>query len=157
MTPRQKIELRQSELRKQVNDMLTVEQDKRGDDFETEMAKRVGELRSLETELQAAIIAEPPVTETRNDDSPEGRELRELRAAVQFERYIASALTLRPVDGAEREYNEHRSIPDGWFPLELLAGPLETRAKRTETRRAIREHGLTGCSTARRRTGSASR
>ena len=127
MTPRQKIELRQSELRKAVNDMLAVEQEKRGETFEADMAKTVGELRSLETELQAAIVAEPPVHEERSD-TPEGRELRELRNAVSFERYIRSAMTLRPVEGAEREYNEHRGIADGWFPLELLAP--EVRASR---------------------------
>ena len=128
MTPRQKIELRQSELRKAINDMLAVEPEKRGETFEADMAKTVGELRSLETELQAAIVAEPPVQETRNDDTPEGREMRELRERVDFGDYVQAALSLRSVDGAARELNAALGIAENKFPLELLA--LEKRAKR---------------------------
>ena len=45
MTARQKIELRQSALRKQVGEMLAVEAEARVDTFEADLAKATAELR----------------------------------------------------------------------------------------------------------------
>ena len=128
MTNRQKIELRMSALRKSVNELLATETETRADTFESDLAKATNELRALETELQAAILAEPePVTtETRNDDA-EGRELRALQDRVEFGDYVRAAMSLRSADGAARELNAAMGIPEGRFPLQLLA-PMERRA-----------------------------
>ena len=129
MTRTQKVQLRQAEIRKQLGAMLDVPPETRSETHETDLAKLTLELRSLEGELAAAILAEPePVTtETRNDDA-EGREIRQLEGRVQFGSYVQAALSQRSVDGAELEWNQHLGMQSHQFPLALLS--REVRAKR---------------------------
>ena len=78
--------------------------------------------------LMIADDGKPTIVDTV---SSEGRELVELRSGVDFGRYVAAAMSGNGVgDGAEREYNQHLGIADNYFPMELLSGKYEERAKR---------------------------
>ena len=131
MTRTQKIQLRQAELRQKLGALLDVPAETRSETHESDTAKITNELRSLEGELAAAILAEPEPTtiETRNDDDPEARELRTLRARVEFGDYVQAALSMRSVDGAPRELNAALGIAENRFPLEMLVN-MERRALR---------------------------
>ena len=118
MTNRQRIELRQ----------LAVEAEQRAETWEADLEKLTKELRSLEPQLQAAILAEPEPEPRETRENSEEREIRELRERVDMGRYVRAALSLRSVDGAELEYNQHRGFEENQFPLELLAP--EVRAAR---------------------------
>ena len=96
------------------------------------MGKLTKEIRSLETDVGAAIAAgDDKVEEVATKDTPEGKEYRELRSSVDFGRYVSAAMGGHGVtNGPELELNQHLKIQDGYFPMELLAGKLETRALR---------------------------
>ena len=103
----------------------------RTDTYADDLGKLTKEVRSLETDVGAAIAAgDDEVVEKATKDTPEGKEYRELRAGVDFGRYVSAAMGGHGVtNGAELELNQHLKIADGYFPMELLAGNLETRAK----------------------------
>ena len=96
------------------------------------------ELDSLKTEYidvdgkRAALMIAGDGKQTIVDTaSSEGRELMELRSKVEFSKYVAAAMSGNGVgDGPEHEYNQHLGIADNYFPLALLAGKYEERAKR---------------------------
>ena len=97
----------------------------------------------LERQLRAATVAvETEETEQRAagaaGDAPAGdaedRERAELRGKSRMGRYVAAAIEMRSVDGAEAELNAASGIAGNRFPLELLAPP-ERRAA-TEDRAA---------------------
>ena len=131
----QKLQLRQSDVRVDIGKLLdTVEAD-RTDTYADDLAKLTKEIRSLETDLGAALAAgDDKVEEVATKDTPEGKEYRELRSSVDFGRYASAAMGGHGVtNGAELELNQHLKIADGYFPMELLAGnleSLETRALR---------------------------
>ena len=82
----------------------------------------------------AQIAVETEETEQRTatpayDGDGEDRELRDLRAKVKLSGYVAAAVEQRSADGAEAAYNAARQIAGNRFPLELLAPPVEVRAK----------------------------
>ena len=60
MSRTQKIQVRQSELRQEIATLLDVESEKRAEDHEARMKTLSGEFRSLEDDLQAAILTEEP-------------------------------------------------------------------------------------------------
>ncbi len=130
----QKLQLRQSELKVKLGEMLDTPEEQRGENFSVEMATLTGQVKGVETELQAAILASPEPEETRVEtlemESAEDKEFRELRAAADFGRYVAAAISGGGIrSGAELEFNQHLGIADNEFPMEMLIG-LETRAKR---------------------------
>ena len=127
----QKLELRAGELRRRLADIggmadLT-------DEIRSELETLKAEYTDNDSRQAALKIAgdgpSEPV-ETRQDG--EGKELRELRQNVHFEKYIAAAMAGGGVhNGAELEYNQHLGIAANYFPMEMLApAPLETRAAR---------------------------
>ena len=110
--------------------LLDVETEKRGEDFEAKVTAAKTAITTAQTAQETAALAEPEVPEHR-EASAEGSELRELRANVDFGRYVAAAMGGHGVTkGAELEFNQHLGIGDSYFPMELLAGKLETRAAR---------------------------
>ena len=133
MTPKARIALKVSEKRSRINELLTIEEP--SDEQRGEMARLTTELQNLEIEYRASIVADEN-TETRTEGSPEDRELRSLRDQTRVGNYVAAALELRGLDGAEREFNQALGLTaPGAFPLELLVpevrqdGPdLEQRA-----------------------------
>ena len=92
MTNAQRIQLRQSELRQKIGDMLDTPDEQRVDTFEADLAGLTAKLKASETELQAAIAIEGDAGETRegegagegDGETSEQRELRELRERVDF-------------------------------------------------------------------------
>ena len=127
----QKAMLRLEEKRRELSQLLDVET--RGEDFSDKLAVAKAAIDAVQLEVQAAGLVEPDVTETRTETlvDSEGGEYRELRSKVNFARYIQGALTGGGIThGPELELNQHLGIPENHFPLEMLAGPLETRAAR---------------------------
>ena len=131
MTTLQKAQLRLEEKRRELSQLLDVET--RGEDFSDKLVVAKAAIDQAGLEVQAAGLVEPDVTETRTETrtDTEGDEYRELRSKVDFGRYVQGALTGGGIThGPELELNQHLGIAENLFPLELLAGPLETRAKR---------------------------
>ena len=128
----QKLQLRQSEVRVDLGKLLDTPEAERTDTYTDDLSKLTREVRSLETDVGAAIAAgEDVVEEVATKDTPEGKEYRELRSSVDFGRYVSAAMGGHGVtNGAELEFNQHKGIADGYFPLELLAPKLEKRALR---------------------------
>ena len=124
----QKLQLRQSELKVRINEMLETDIEKRSESFTSDLGNLTRDAKGVEVELQAAIIAAPDPLETRREhggEDAEGRELLELRSQTDFGRYIAAAMTGGGVrSGAELEYNQARNIPEDRFSLELLTRDL---------------------------------
>ena len=125
MDARQRIELRMSTLRRTVNEQLGSDIETRSESYESDLAKSTNELRSLETELQAAIVAAGPEPLTRHD-APEDRELRSMLSRSNLGNIFESALERRSIDGVERELQQHYGLGGNAVPLALLR--LETRA-----------------------------
>ena len=120
MTPAQTIQIRLSECRQRLNELLGVET--RSDEQTTEMESLTNEVSTKEPALRAALAAEPdPQTTTIVDTSdPEQREVAELRSRSSVTSYVQAALEMRSVDGAEREFNAALSMGADQFPLALL-------------------------------------
>ena len=124
MTPVQKYELRLSDLKGKLADLLA------GDEPDAEAVRAVTlEIREADSNRIAAMLLdpEPPPTIITHQDN----KLLELRERVDFTRYVRGAIAAVPVvGGAEAEYNAELAIPDGYFPLDLLTRDLEQRAAR---------------------------
>ena len=130
----QKSQLKQSELKVKLTELLDTPVETRAESFADDLGTLTAQVKSVEAEVQAAILAQPEVTEKRSEEklteTSEERELVELRSEVDFGKYIAAALAGGGVrDGAEAEYNQHLGIAQNYFPMEMLA-PVETRAAR---------------------------
>ena len=117
--------------RNELGELLDVEE--RGASFDSDLATAKATITRLQGELSAAALIEPDATETTTEttETTEDRELEELRERVEFSSYLKAALNNRGETGAEREYNQATGIPEGRFPLSMLAGgTVEERAKR---------------------------
>ena len=129
----QKLQLRQSQIRGKMSDLLELET--RSDEQDTELGSLTREMRSLETSLQAAIITNPPIeTETRAaGGDAESRERLELRGQFQVHRVFGALLGGSRVDGVEAEYATAVGATAGTIPTDVYetrsdALTLETRA-----------------------------
>ena len=130
----QKLQLRQSELRQQVADLLDKED--REDADRQKLSELSREMRSLEGDLQAALlIEEEPETETRETGAGEDAESKELdgllrRASILP--YMSEAMSGRDCDGLEHEVRAGLlgdAARGGLVPFEMLIDPeLERRA-----------------------------
>ena len=123
MTRTQKIQVRQSELRKSVAELLDVESEKRAEDHEARMKTLSGEFRSLEDDLQAAILTEEPEEKPEEKD-PETREHESLAERCDVGNIFAAALEHRATQGPEAELQQHYKLAAHQIPLAML----ETRA-----------------------------
>ena len=131
----QKVQLKQSELRVKLSELLDTPVETRAETFADDLGALTSQVKSVELEVQAAILAQPEIVEKRSEEKPtetaEERELLELRSAVHFSKYVAAALSGGGVQaGAELELNQHLGIAQNYFPMEMLAPKLETRAAR---------------------------
>ena len=100
MRRKQKIEVRMSEARQKVGALLDLET--RSEDQNKEFDSLKLELRSLESDLQAAVSLEatepePKEIETRTDLDAEGREVRALMDKATLGNYLEAA-----IEGAKR-------------------------------------------------------
>ena len=130
MTPKQKIEFRQSQIRKKVAELTAL--DEPTDEQRAETRSLTGEFQSNEERLQAIILTSPePETETveqRFSDDGQSKEVRELREAVSIADYAAAALEQRAAQGAAADLNAALGVPGNYFPLSVLAPEVEERA-----------------------------
>ena len=124
----QKVQLRLSESRNKLSELLDTELAKRGESFDEDLKRLSQEIRSLESEYQAALLASPE-PETRVEarhESAEDRELRELEESVDFANYVRAALAGHGVvSGPEAELNKHLGLESNYFPMSILARGLE--------------------------------
>ena len=129
MTPIQQLDLRAATIRGRLSEIGVMAN--LSDEVRAELGLLQTEYLDNDSKRSALTIAgdgKPTIVETT---SSEGRELVELRSQVDFGKYVAAAMSGNGVtDGPEREYNQHLGIADNYFPLALLAGKYEERAKR---------------------------
>ena len=127
MTRVQRINLKLSEKRQAIGTMLDAPVEERSETWQADLDTAKNELKTLESELQAALLIEPEPTETRDADTSEGREIRQLIEQSELSAYFNSVLGETALDGAERELRQALLGDDArenWAPLDLL----ETRA-----------------------------
>ena len=122
MTKLMQLQLRQSELRQKLAAQLDVAVEQRPESFVDDLDRLTREARSLETEVQAAILSEPE-PETRAAD-PAGRELRSMIDRADVGNFFEAALARRAASGVEAELQAHYRLEGNQIPLALL----ETRA-----------------------------
>ena len=133
----QKAQLRVSELKAKITDLLETAEEKRGEDFDGDLEKAMKQVRPAELQLQAALVSQPEetaekVVEKRAvvETTVDKREV-ELRSEIDFGRYIAASLAGTGVtSGAENELNQHLGLAQNQFPMDLLAPAIEVRALR---------------------------
>ena len=130
MTPLLKIQLAQSNTRKELSELMTMPEEKRSDTFHDDVTKLTKQLANFETEVSAArLIEDEPEHRT---DSSEGRELRGLMQRANVGEIFDAAIGKRIVDGATQEIQKHYGLDSNVVPLALLMRStpevLETRA-----------------------------
>ena len=124
MTNLQRVQLRQSELRQKINDLLGVED--RSDEQNNELADLTGKMTAVEVELRAALVADDTERTTKPTEDAEDRERRELRSKTGIADFVRAAAVGGEVTGAAREFAEACGVPvAGHLPLAMLP---ETRA-----------------------------
>ena len=132
MTAAQRIEIKLSECRQRLNELLNVEA--RSEDETAELERLTAEVSKREPELRAALAAEPDQETTITDTgAPESREKLELRSKTGVADYLRAAAGGTSVSGAAAEYAEACGVPTvGHVPMEIFARsapqPLEERA-----------------------------
>ena len=100
MTPKQRLQIEQSEKRQRLNELLAA--DNLDDEQRSELDDLTKRMQQIEVELRAAIVAEPdPVTSPAS--ATEERDRLELRSRASVGRFLLAAMRGRSVDGAERE------------------------------------------------------
>ena len=101
MSPLAKIQLKQSDLKKQLSTLL--ENETRSESETAEMVAKTAELRSTEDELQTAILLQDPEPEETVKDTAQGREIRDIIGQASLVDYIEHAIDGKPLDGASAE------------------------------------------------------
>ena len=128
VTPKQRLELEQSEKRQKINELLS--KDQLSDDERTELGTLTTRMQGIEVELRAAIVAgesDPDGEEVTEEATKPDEKLLELRSAVSFKDYARAVVEERAFDGAAAEFNQEIGLRGSRdFPLEMLV-PLEER------------------------------
>ena len=129
MTAAQTIQIRLSECRQRINELLGVET--RSAEEQSEMEKLTAEVSKREPELRAALAAEsdPEEVVTPTGD-PEQRERLEIRSKTGLADFLSAAAGGREVSGAAKEYAASVDCsPLNRLPLDIFRnGQPETRA-----------------------------
>ena len=106
--------------------------EQRGENYTDDVSRLTAELRALETDIQAAILAEPEPVETRTEETPETREIDDLQRRSSITGILNEAVTGRDANGPEHELRAAflgESARAGLLPLDMLdTEPLERRA-----------------------------
>ena len=124
MTPKQKAELRASEIRKRLAELGGIEE--QTDESRSEIDKLRTEYQDVETRVQALAVAadEPESTEVRTEDT-EAKELRALERKASIGAIFDATLEHRQTDGETAELQQHLHLGANQIPLVLL---IEQRA-----------------------------
>ena len=117
MTALQKLELRSSELRKELSDLGAL--DTLNDEQRAKIDTLKTEYGDLETRRQALIIA-GEVSEPEPVNDAEGREMRSLIDACNVGHIYHAAVNHSQTDGEVRELQEHLNLESNQIPLSLL-------------------------------------
>lgn len=132
MTTLQKLQLKMSEARQQLNELAGL--DAPTDEQVTEMDESAKGYAALEVQYRSAVIADSAdAVETADESDSEGRELRSIVDRATLGNYMQAALNDGLLDGAESELNAALEIRGGagtqipWHMLDDL-GEIETRA-----------------------------
>ena len=122
------LELRQSEARQELADLLESDADN----------EKIGalnvEMRSLDRQVAASKLLKPEPESREVKGSPEGREIRQLIDKSNVGEIFDAALGKRAVDGASAEIQKHYGLDVNQVPLAMLVkdwaddDKLETRA-----------------------------
>ena len=133
MTPSQSIQLRQSELRTKLAALLETPTEKRSDSFTDDVGKLTSELKSTETELQAALVldGEPEQRDVEPESTPEQVELREQEYRAEIGGILDAVFTSGKPEGAESELQQHLGLADNQIPLVLLRDDIPDMERRT--------------------------
>ena len=119
MTPKNRIQVRQSEVRQELNTLL---QDPEAD--ASKMDTLANELKTLEIQLRAALELEEAETRSAEPSAgSEGAEFRGLVQRVELRDYLAEAAKGSPATGAALELREHvfgASAREGLIPFQAL-------------------------------------
>ena len=127
MKPIDTLRLRAIEVRARLAELATAEVT---EETRSELDALRNEYADNERRQAAAIISGDAPEVLENTDNGEGREFRQLLESSDFSRYVAAAMAGSGItDGAERELNDHLGIAGNYFPLRMLAGGVEERAK----------------------------
>ena len=127
---RTQIQLKMSEKRQRLNELLGVET--RDEAAQTELETLTGELQHLEPELRAALALEPdPDIQHVDVEDGQARELRGVRVKTGYADYLRAAASGSAVSGAAAEFAAACHVPDvGHMPMAIFPGrsQVETRA-----------------------------
>ena len=124
MTKVQEIQIRQSEVREKINELLTLET--RTAEQDTEVRELTAEMTKSEADLRAALAAESVEDRERRiaveaaGVDPETRERLELRGRAHLGAFLGAALRGVLPSGAEAEYGAACGAPAGEIPLDLF-------------------------------------
>ena len=131
MTAAQTIQIRLSECRQRLNELLGIE--KRSAEEQTEMETLTNEVSAKEPELRAALASEPDPAEVLVEGDAELRELAQLTAKANVGSILSATFEKRQTDGAAAELQKHYGIGSHQIPLEMLRVDrgVETRAAAT--------------------------
>ena len=134
MTPKQRLQVEQSEKREAVNNLLA--ETELNDEQRAELDTLTKRLQDIEPELRAAIVAETDEQREREREFEAGAngdgtpaEVRALLGRVGIAEYVGAALDGRALAAEAGELNEALEVRSGGFPLRLLAP--EVRATTT--------------------------
>ena len=131
MTPAQKLQVRQAEVRARLGVISELDTDGYTGEIETEQGQLTTELRSLDSRLLAASLSAPDGTEPEqvaalgHDGDPARLELRSRCSVTNF---VAAAVKGRSTTGAEAELAAELNLDAGHVPLELWESGPELRA-----------------------------
>ncbi len=132
MTPKQRIELRRSEIRKRLGEIAALEGDALTEEIGGERDGLMVELRASESQLQAAILSEETETRQKGDQATgdgEEAELRALESRASIAAIFGAAIEHRATADATAELQQHLGLNPNQIPLALLReAAVETRA-----------------------------
>ena len=141
----QKIQLRQSEVREAMGVLLDKED--RSDEDREKLAEHGREMRTLETDFQAAILADGEPVEPERRAAPTGtedgesKELADLHRRSSIATFLGEAVSGNELNsGPEREYRTAIMGDDarqGVVPWEMLAQPAEGREVRVDAATSV--------------------
>ena len=108
------IELRQSEARQELADLLEKDPDN----------EKIGalnvEMRSLDRQVMAHKLTKPEPETRVIEGSPEAREMRELRNQAHISDVFGAALNSKPVTGAMAEFQKETGLAGNEFSIRQL-------------------------------------
>ena len=128
MTTLQKLHLKQSEIREQLNTILGL--DTRTEEQDTELSTLTTAGQRIEPEIRAALVAQPDPEMVVDTADGELRERLELRSRTGLADYLRAACSGGAVTGAAAEFASACGVPtSGHLPMALFpAHRVETRA-----------------------------